>query len=1462
MLTSASPAAVTLPLFLPQAPPDKVSGLFHTATLLAQLLGQGRALDSRALRSAMEAAFGGTDAEGTWVWKDAYEALEAAQVLFLRKFGGAMRTRAGSAAAMVEMLTRLAGRLPSQTRRSEESEHFQQFSTPIALGFVAAEAAALTPSDVVLEPSAGTGLLAIFAECAKARLALNEIADTRAGLLGRLFRNVAVTRHNAEQIHDHLDAGIRPSVVLMNPPFSASPHVEGRFAEAAMRHIASALARLAEGGRLVAITGHNIGPDQPAWREAFVRLQQKGRVVFTAAIAGRAYVRHGTSIETRLTVIDRVPAEDPRVFPDSASLSADPAELLDRVSRLVPPRPPVTAPSPPGSSPGQALPTPAVFPLRSALTTRSKTPAPPFALIKPPTPAPDFAELAYDTCEWTPAASARLTTSLYEGYALQSIRIPDARPHPTKLVQSAAMAAVAPPRPSYRPHLPPRLFTAGILSDAQLESVIYAGEAHAGHLAGFYTVDETYNLVSAAPEAAEGAVRFRRGWFLGDGTGAGKGRQVAAIILDNWLKGRRRALWISKSDKLIEDAQRDWTAIGGYRSDLVPLSRFRQGAAIALDEGILFTTYATLRTQARGDKASRVQQIIDWLGRGFNGVIVFDEAHAMANAAGDKGERGEKKPSQQGQAGLRLQNALPDARILYVSATGATTVQNLAYAARLGLWGTGDFPFATRAEFVSAMDGGGIAAMEVLARDLKALGLYAARSLSFEGIEYEIVEHKLTAEQIRIYDAYADAFQIIHKNLTAALEAANITGADGGTYNRNAKAAARSAFESNKQRFFNHLLTAMKCPTLIAAIAHDLENGHACILQIVSTNEALLDRRLAEIPPSEWADLSIDITPREYVLDYLSHSFPTQLFELYTDDEGNLLSRRSYDGDGNPVISREAVERRDRMIEYLASLPPVQGALDQILHRFGTDMVAEVTGRSRRVVKRGTRLCIETRPASANFAETAAFMDDDKRILVFSDVGGTGRSYHADLSCKNQRRRIHYLLEPGWKADAAIQGLGRSNRTNQKQPPVFRPVATDVKGEKRFLSTIARRLDTLGAITRGQRQTGGQGLFRADDNLESPYAKAALRQFYQLLYAGKIDGCSLGDFQDATGLDLVDQDGSLKEELPPITQFLNRILALRIAMQNLLFAAFEQLLDARIEAAVTSGTYDIGVETLIAESFHVAERCTVYTHAATGAETRCYRVLRKDRNRPMPLVEALGLARGAGARLLINEQSHRAAVQVAAASLMHDDGTVVARTRLVRPMGRETLNVDEFSRSHWRPATRDHFAPLWEAEYAQVPEFAESEFHIITGLLLPIWDRLPAENMRVYRFETDDRERVIGRLVTPEALERVYEGLGVNGAPALSHQEAWSAVIERGAVLDLAGGLQIRRSLVMSMHRVELTGFTDGMVPQLKALGLTSEIIAWRLRLFVPVAADRGPALLSTLLNRHPLLRANTRAAA
>ncbi len=1435
---AAAPAVASTPCARTGAPTPQLA---EVARLLLPHLEQGHRIDAAILRAAMEASFGASDAAGAWDWKTAYDACEATTVLFLRKYGKALFRKAGSPAAALPQFAKVASLLPTHTRRSEESQALQQFSTPIPLGLAALRAAAIAPGDRVLEPSAGAGLLAILAEIAGGALVLNELAETRADLLAHLFPDLAVTRFDAAQIDDHLDRSITPTIVLMNPPFSVMANVSGRMADAAYRHIASALARLADGGRLVAITGANFGPETPAWRDAFVRLQERGTVVFTAAIDGAVYAKHGTTIETRLTVIDKAPASEPARFPASAGIAPDVATLLAWIGEHVPRRRPVA----------RSLAGPTISSIATPRTVRRYLAQTAARRSTPAIAEPEGVELSYETVEWTPPEGARLTDALYEEYGLQSIRIPGSQAHPTKLVQSAAMASVAPPKPSYRPHLPTNLVTDGLLSDAQLESVIYAGEAHLDFLAGSWTVDETFDLVTAARDDAENGVRFRRGWFLGDGTGAGKGRQVAGILLDNWLKGRRRALWISKSDKLIEDAQRDWSALGVERLLVTPLSRFRQGTSIRLAEGILFTTYATLRTDERGEKLSRVRQIVEWLGSDFDGVIIFDESHAMQNAVGGKGERGDQAPSQQGRAGLRLQHALPNARVVYVSATGATTVHNLAYAQRLGLWGGEDFPFATRAEFVEAIEDGGVAAMEVLARDLKALGLYAARSLSYEGVEYELVEHHLTLEQIRIYDAYAGAFSIIHNNLDAAMQAANITG-ESGTLNAQAKAAARSAFESAKQRFFGHLLTSMKTPSLIRSIERDLDAGYAAVIQIVSTGEALMERRLAEIPTEDWGDVQVDITPREYVLDYLAHSFPVQLYEPFTDSEGNLSSRPVY-RDGQPVESREAVARRDRLIEKLASLPPVPGALDQIVQRFGTDVVAEVTGRSRRVIRKGDRLMVESRAASANLAETAAFMDDAKRILVFSDAGGTGRSYHAELSARNRRLRVHYLLEPGWKADAAIQGLGRTNRTNQAQPPLFRPIATNVKAEKRFLSTIARRLDTLGAITRGQRQTGGQGLFRPEDNLESHYGRDALRQLYMLLVRGKVDGCSLQTFEDSTGLKLMDANG-IKDELPPITTFLNRMLALTIDLQNVLFTAFEQLLTARIEGAIASGTYDAGLETLRAESFVVTDRSVIYSHPATGAETRLLTITERRRNQPVTLDEAIDRLSDPRAVLLINERSGRAAVQVPAPSLMLDDGEIERRVRLIRPMEHHSFPLKVMAESHWTEADRERFATAWQTELGEVPEFTDSTIHVVAGLLLPIWKRLPNESTRVYRLQTDAGERIIGRKVSPAWVATALAA----DAPTLTPDAAFAALMEGRTILDLAEGLQLRRVRVMGAHRIELSGFNDTMRDRLKAYGLFHEIISWKLRMFVPTDTS-GIEVVAKVLDRYPVERIGER---
>ena len=656
-------------------------------------------------------------------------------------------------------------------------------------------------------------------------------------------------------------------------------------------------------------------------------------------------------------------------------------------------------------------------------------------------------------------------------------------------------------------------------------------------------------------------MRFRRGFMLGDGTGAGKGRQVAGIILDNWMQGRRKAVWISKSDKLIEDAQRDWSALGMERLLVTPLSRFPQGTPIRSTEGILFTTYATLRSDDRGEKLSRVKQIVEWLGSDFDGVIIFDESHAMQNAAGGKGERGDQRrlaAGPRGAAAAARPARMPASSMSRRPARPPSTISPMPSGSASG---------AARISRSRPAPSSSRRSRTAASRRWRCWRATCGRSASTPPARSPMTASNTSwsstsspPSSVRIYDAYAGAFAIIHNNLDAAMQAANITGSE-----RHAEPAGQVG---------RALGLRERQAALLRPSAHRDEDADPDPLDRARSrgrpcrrHPDRLDRRSADgTAAGRDPDRGMERRPRRHhaarICPRLSRPFlPGAALRAVHRQRGQSLVSRPVFRDGQPVESREAVARRDELIEQLASLPPVPGALDQIVQRFGTDMVAEVTGRSRRIVRKERRASlVESRAGVANLAETQAFMDDAEahpRLL-------RRRRHRAQLSrrlsARNQRLRVHYLLEPGWKADAAIQGLGRTNRTNQAQPPLFRPIATDVKAEKRFLSTIARRLDTLGAITRGQRQTGGQGLFRPEDNLESALCPRCAAPALSAARARQGRGLLARRFEDATGLKLMDANG-IKDELPPITTFLNRLLALTIDLQGILFAAFEQLAD-------------------------------------------------------------------------------------------------------------------------------------------------------------------------------------------------------------------------------------------------------------------------------------------------------------
>lgn len=1393
--------------------------VLSAARSLAARLNACQTVSRSVVNTVMNENFGGSDAAGRWSVRDAHAALELGQVLHLQQ--NPALTCALEPELADEAFSRLEALIPSQNNRSAEQIELQQFATPPRLAWIAGRACAIAPRELVLEPSAGTGMLAVWADKAKAKLALNEISPLRRECLGALFPSASITAHDGELIDELLGADVAPSVVLMNPPYSHGLE-RGHDGRTGARHLRSAWKRLLPGGRLVAV--------MPEWFDLprFLGAISGPVALRLNAAIERAFVKQGTSITIRLLVLDKADGGDSPVIARPTSF----AELCFLVDHL-PARKVLTD--------GQVLLPRAFTPLRLVTAGRKPVPIAPRCVAA----APAIQPLAYEALE-VPAPIAE-QVGHYLPYRPSRIALPGAVEHPTPLVESVAMGSITAPVPEAVPQLPADLIAKGLLSAAQAETLIYAANAHARDLPGRFEPEDKGCGLKAS---AEGQV-YRMGYFLGDGTGAGKGRQVASVILDRWVRGERRHIWISKNEALLEDARRDWAALGGLPIDIQPLGQWKLGVPVEMRDGILFVTYPTLRS-GRSD-ATRLEQLLEWAGDDFDGVIVFDEAHAMANAAGGEGSRGKVKGSEQGIAGVRLQNLLPRARVLYASATGASDVNNLAYATRLGLWGP-ETAFANREAFVADIRDGGIAAMELVARDLKSLGLYTARALSFAGVEYEILEHALTSDQIAVYDAYAGAWAIIHANLRQALEATRIVDEDSGsTLNSGAKAAALSIFEGTKQRFFAQLLLSMKLPSLLPAIERALAEGNAVVVQLVSTAEAMLNRRLADLSDAEREALEIDLSPREYVIDYLTKSFPVRLMAVFTDENGNARSEPMSDEFGAPVLCRSALAAREAMIEQLCALPPIATALDAIIERFGVDAVAEVTGRTRRlIVGRDGCQKLQSRSPRANLAETQAFMDGTKRILVFSDAGGTGRSYHADLAARNQARRVHFLLEPGWRADAAIQGLGRTNRTNQASAPLFRPVTTDVRGERRFISTIARRLDSLGALTRGQRQTGGQNLFDPADNLESTYAKEALNRWFGLLFTGKLEAVTLARFEELTGLSIEGPDGGMTDDLPTIQRWLNRILALPIALQNGIFDEFLGLVEARIDAARAAGTLDLGVETIAVEHFEVLSDTLLRTDALSGATTHLLELEIARSLKPLTLArleELYGLS-GDRQQILRNGRSGRIGLLVPARSLLADDGTRIARFELIRPLGRGHLTAEQLADSHWEPVDPATFRALWQAEADEAATSHKRErLHLATGLLLPVWDKLPSDFVRVSRISARDGRSLLGREVPLHCVPGLCQALGLESDQAFSAEQVAEAVLGSGRPMSVKAreALMLKRSLVGGAQRLELTGWSAARLDWYKAAGCFTEIIRYQTRLFVPT--EGAASVLARLSN-------------
>ena len=848
-------------------------------------------------------------------------------------------------------------------------------------------------------------------------------------------------------------------------------------------------------------------------------------------------------------------------------------------------------------------------------------------------------------------------------------------------------------------------------------------------------------------------------------------------------------------------------------------------------------------------------------------MVVFDEAHNLGNAMMTKGKRGTKDASQMALAGLELQQKLPNARVVYVSATGATEVSNLAYAERLGLWGQGT-AFPNRGDFLSKISSGGMAAMELVARDMKALGHYTARNLSYDGVEYDRLQHTLSPDQRQVYDKLAEGWQLTLQHFDAALKE---TAADAsGKVDPKAKSAALSAFWGGHQRFFNQIITSMQMPSVLKAVERDVKEGRQAVLQLVNTNEASQERALERTNPDELEDL--DMTPRDQLMQLVEKAYPTAQMESYVDESGNERMRQVTDSHGNPVHNKQMLAERDKLLDQLGSIRVPDGPLEMLLNHFGTDKVAEVTGRKQRVVRKPDedgvmKTMVEKRTGDVNVAETDAFQGGKKPILVFSQAGGTGRSYHADNSAPSAgARRSHYLVQPGWRADKAVQGFGRTHRTNQASAPIFHLVTTDLQGQRRFISSIARRLGQLGALTKGERRTGDQGLFGMKDNLESDEAVGALHQLFRDVHRGDA-GVELKDqegntrsvgvtrqtLENGMGLKITDDNGQLRSDLPPMPQFLNRLLSLKIDDQNAVFNAFAERFDTAIDRAAAAGTLDTGVETYKADKIEKKQDQVVYTDPSSGAETRHVQLQVHNKTNPMDFDT---IARRKPQAYVQNNRSGRVYAAEKASSYTDKDGRITDQYKLTGPNGYQFVDKDrvDYGPDNWTHVAEDaHARELWNKEVAATPPYAQSDLHLITGAVLPIWDRL-AGNPRIYRLQTDAGERMLGRVVPNKLIGQTLDKLGADKAKVAVEPGQIAQRILGGDQARLANDWSIKPSLVAGERRLELVGPDYRYDDELAKAGVFKERIGYQTRYFIPTG-DKAAQAIQDITKTRPIVQ-------
>ncbi len=882
----------------------------------------------------------------------------------------------------------------------------------------------------------------------------------------------------------------------------------------------------------------------------------------------------------------------------------------------------------------------------------------------------------------------------------------------------------------------------------------------------------------------------RAGFFLGDGTGCGKGRVVAASLLHLWNLGQRRHVWVSVSADLIQDAKRDLDDVGAGHIPILDMKSVPVGTTIDeyrgnaigkgkkvssepwKGEGIVFVTYALLaltkqHASSRGTsretssaskeqeqeenenaidveeiksssseeeeedhdwlsiEGSRAGQLVEFLGRQGCGLICFDEAH--------KAKRGESTNT-----GLRvqlLQDLCPHTCVVYSSATGAGDLSDLAYASRLGLWGKGT-AFRSFTDFVLEVHASGPAGLEAVCLEMKARGLYVSRMLSFTGSSMDLHKIALTESQLKCYKECSDIWiQIL--SLWSLVEKERNMG---------------RLMWATAQRFFGLLILCFKVNETVELTQKLVDEGMSVVISLWSTGES----RVREGTSSNSAAMDEFVSSPQLVIQHTLDKY---------------FSNKTF------AIQKVVDDLKNQIEEIEFPINP----LDELMDRLGgPTKVSELTGRSYRH-ERGKDGTIKYVPrggsANSNINERKKFQEGKKHVAIISEAASTGISLHADKRLGNlsNRRRCMICLQLPWSADKAVQQFGRVHRSNQHSAPIYKVIMTDVGGEQRFVSSIARRIKQLGALTKGDKEapltadaTGGQFSALSHHELIIRFVREALDSLINQVKGGLhsleafVDHSAEGDVvllppacqeqglsfdeyciqvrKDLQIVGVLISDGTPMPQATELNFFLNRLMLLPVEKQKIIFDYFMVLYSAHVRVAEENGDSVDGVRNLnrslpwnarAKAKIDLVDR-EMLVRDASGRVTE-WVTLRLDRGLTWDTVLNMyhqNLTRGAQFYSIDNKIRKDTVILAVPRTIIGRSSIHHSTVLVLRPSGYEKAPFEV--RVNWKELTPKEAEPIWRRQLAlcsQVPKPKQVksryfEVTLVCGNLITLWNHL------------------------------------------------------------------------------------------------------------------------------------------